>query len=319
MSIECWLRPIRGSYAARALFVWLAVCASPFTCAAQAAPPACFAFLTRGNVTIDCEGQTTQITRRGDIEQFAVSDEKITLGFVTSKIVKKTATEADTVYTTTLADLGSGRLTEITGQNALVSTCGGIFWLYDASRQRLGRFDLTSGAEVMMPPNSWFRCSDDRNVVVGTSSKSGTDLLETAPTNAKIAREGSFNFYQFNVSAKGRNIVYTAAGRPLCVFEFPGPSKCTDLENGTPDVPSVNEAGEVLVSVQTDEECFYKSPSDFTATRIPGAGRDACLGIGYWKPTMRSVTVIEPLGRNPQWISPATAALLRNWSARVSR
>ncbi len=85
---------------------------------------------------------------------------------------------------------------------------------------------------------------------------------------------------------------------------------------GLHDVPSVNDAGEVLVSAQTRQECFYTSASNFSTKRARGAGADACLAIGYWKPGLKAIESVEPLGRSPQWIRPETAKLLRDWAAR---
>lgn len=298
--------------------LWLAASTGLGACVAQTPPP-CFAFLLKADVIVECGGERTQVTHRGDIDQFAVSEEKLSLGFVTSQVTKRAAGEADAVYTATLVDLGSAKVTQITGQNALVNTCGGIFWAYDSRRQHLGNRELITGRDVDMAPNAWFRCSGDRAVVVGTVKKSGADLMETAPAQKRVAAAGTYNFFQFNVSPKGSRVVYTNDSRPLCVFSFAGPTECITPENATPDIPTVNDRGEVLVSTQTPEECFYKSSSNFSATRILGARRDACLGVGYWKPGLKSIQIIEPIGRNPQWISPTTAMALRDWASTKAK
>jgi hypothetical protein len=74
-----------------------------------------------------------------------------------------------------------------------------------------------------------------------------------------------------------------------------------------------------LIPRGTGQECFYKTSSDFAPRRFPGAtdeSRDECLGIGYWKPGLRSIEIIEPLGLNPQWITQTVADLLRKWSGQ---
>jgi len=73
--------------------------------------------------------------------------------------------------------------------------------------------------------------------------------------------------------------------------------------------------------VGTGQGCFYKNYYDFSPQHSPGATgetQDECLGIGYWKPGLESIRIVEPLGRNPQWIRPETAELLRAWSAHAA-
>jgi len=296
---------------------WVALACSMANGASAQTP--CFAFLLRGDVATVCEGKQDQITRRGDIDDFAVSDKQSSLAFVTSVVTLRTAAEADVVSTTSLIDLRSGRLTRVTGENALVSTCGGIFWLYDEKREHFGGYDLTTGEEVRMPPYAWFRCSADRKVVVGSAKKSGMDLVENDAARTRVAVDGAFNFFQFNVSPDGSKAVYTRDDRPLCVFALPGPAECTagtDDSFGGLGVPSVNNAGEVLMTTLTSEICFYKSASNFSRERTPGARQEPCAGIGFWKPGLKSVEIVEPIGGNPQWITPDTTKLLRDWGNR---
>jgi hypothetical protein len=248
----------------------------------------CFAFLLHGDVSVRCEGMTTQVTHRGNIDRFAVSYEGSVLGFVTSCIKKRTATESDALYTTTLIDLRSGKHTEVVGQNSLVSTCGGIFWAYDAKREHSGTRDLITGEEIT-PPYRWFRCSSDRKVVVGTVGNSGDNLYIGTSPEKKVAPAERPYFYTFDVSPDGSKIAYTSHSRVLCVFSS-GLPQCAD-ENSIAafaDGLSVNDRGEVLVATDTPQECFYKSPSNFSTTPAAGASRDACLGIGYWKPSVET-------------------------------
>jgi hypothetical protein len=287
------------------------------TCFGQTQKP-CFAFLLKGDVDITCEGAKTQITHHGDIDEFAVSNEHSSLGFVTSRTTKPVGGVSDAVYTTSMIELRSGKITQIAGENALVSTCGSIFWPWDRARDHFGNRDLITGEEITMPPYAWFRCSSDRKTVVGAVKNTGTDLMQGTADPVKVAEAGAFNFYQFNLSPDGSKVVYTSGGHPLCVAASPGVPSCVAQKN-VPNVPSVNDAGEVLVAAGTGEECFYKSASSFSTVRAGGAKSDECLGIGYWKSGLKAVEIIEPLGRNPQWISPTTAKLMREWAAHEVR
>jgi hypothetical protein len=290
------------------------------SCFGQVQKP-CFAFLLKGDVSVSCDGQRTQVTRRGDIDQLAVSDDLLSLGFVTSRITKRTAISADAAYTTTLIDLKSEKVKTRVGPNSVISTCGGIFWGIDETRQHSDTRNLVTGDQIATPPYNWFRCSADRRVVVGIAKDSGGALYEGVPPQIKIAPGGTRFGYTFNLSADGSKVVYATDSSPLCVFSSSGPTQCAAEEamDTFRDVLSVNNTGEVLVATHTEQGCFYKSPSNFSPTRTPGAGQDACLGIGYWKPGLKTIEIIEPLGRNPQWISPTTAKLMREWAAHEAR
>lgn len=282
------------------------------SCLAQAQNP-CFAFL-RGDVTVTCGGQRTQITRLGDLQGFAVSDERATFAYTTSRIVRRTGAVTTSADTTTVIELKSGTSRTAEGIAGTLSTCGGIFSA-NARGPHPSVRDPMTGEVLDFQPYLWFRCSTDRNTVVGTVENSGGELLEGIPPKTKIASAGSFDAYSFNISPGGSKIAYHN-GR-LCIFSSPGPPKCIEPQGSSiSDTPTVNDSGEALVTTGTGKECFYKDTYNFSPQRSPGAKADECVGIGYWKPGLQSIQVIEPLGRSPQWISPATAALLRKWAAQ---
>jgi hypothetical protein len=156
-------------------------------------------------------------------------------------------------------------------------------------------------------------------VVVGTEKEGiGGDLYLGFPPKMKVAGAGEDKYFNFNISPDGSKIAYFSDPYlPLCVFSAPGPARCAEDRAASADLPSVDNAGEVLVTASTDDGCHYRTPWYFSRTPLPGrTSGDACAAIGYWKPGMKSIEIIESLGRNPQWISPATAKLLRDWSAR---
>jgi hypothetical protein len=285
-------------------------------CFAQAPEP-CFAFLLKGDVSVTCEGTRTQITRRGDVDQFAVSNEQSVLGYITSTMTGRNPATAVEVDKTTLVDLRSGIIRQLVGDNFLISTCGGLFWGYDAQRNHSGTRELITGTEVVAPPYIWFRCSSDRRVVVGTTSESGGDLYEGVPPGRKIAVTGSFYPGTFNISPNGSEVAYFTDRSPVCVASSSG-MQCADRPAALPNGPSVDDSGQVLFTVSTPQQCFYKTASNFSPERFTDATEgdaDACLAIGCWRPGLKSVDVIEPLGRNPQWISPVIAKQLRGWAA----
>jgi hypothetical protein len=277
----------------------------------------CFAFLLRGDVSISCEGRVTQITRLGDVDEFAVSSERSALGYTTSADAgDRNAVVGIRVSTTTLVDLHSGMTRHMAGDDYIVNTCGGLFWGHEGMQGHSGTHELISGKELAEPPYNWFRCSADRGVVVGTRGDRGSDLYEGVPPRTKIAAAGSFFNATFSVSPNGSYVAYSAGESPVCVASLPAAQQCAP-ESGTPDSPSVDDSGQVLFTTSTPQECFYKSSSNFSPRRLAGpTNTDVCLAVGYWRPGLKSVEIVAPLGRNPQWLSPATAEILRSWAAR---
>jgi hypothetical protein len=302
--------------------IWLSVlvASAAGNCLGQAERP-CFAFLLKGDVTVACEGTKFQITRRGDVQQFAVSEEQSSFGFVTERITKGTVNSANAADTLTVIDLKTGSASEIPNRRSVVSTCGGLFSIHDARREPAGIHDLINNAEVEMKPYVWFRCSSDKKNIVGTTQISKGDLYEGMPPQVKMAPSGSYTFYTFNVSPDGSKTAYFADSRPLCVFTTSGSAQCAENSATGPDAPSVNNSGEVLVAYSTPEECFYKNAYNFSPERSGNGTKetsDACVGIGYWKPGVKSIEIIEALGRSPQWISAASATMLRAWASQAS-
>jgi hypothetical protein len=287
---------------------------------AQAEKP-CFAFLLKGDVSVSCGGTVTQVTRLGDVDEFAVSGEHSTLGYTTSAVTKRTGSTAVSISTTTLVDLKSGMIRRLVGDDYIVNTCGGLFWGREGVPWHSGTHELIEGQELTEPPYNWFRCSSDRRVVVGTSGEAGSDLYEGIPPRTKIATPGSFFKGTFSVSASGSYVAYFADGSPVCVVSPPAPKECAPQSAALPDAPSVDDAGHVLFTVETPQWCIYKTSSNFSpegTSRPTGEHADVCLAVGYWRPDLKSVEIVAPLGRNPQWISPATAEILRSWAAQPS-
>ena len=277
----------------------------------------CFAFLLNGDVSVSCGGTANQITRRGNIDEFAFSSDRSVLGYITSQTIRSSGSISVDTYTTTLVDLNSGQTRSLTGDNFLISTCGGLFWGHGPQRDGSGDRDLITGQEISVPDYRWFRCSSDRMTIVGTEGKQRSELYQGVPPQTKLASAGTFSNGTFSVSPDGSKVAFFANGSPVCVVASPQPAECARESAELPGAPSVSDSGEVLFTIATGQECYYKSASNFSPRRFPGSGPrkvDACLAVAYWRPGEEAVKISEPLGRSPQWISPADAQLLRKWA-----
>jgi hypothetical protein len=194
-----------------------------------------------------------------------------------------------------------------------VSSCGSIL---SANAANDSLYDLLAGEDLAFEPYRLFRCSADRKTIVGTAISRSGDLMLGVPPREKIAGPSDFERDGFSISGDGSKVAYSK--RRLCLFLVSAGAECVESQSSLIGAPSVNDSGEVLLTIGTGHECFYKTPSNFSPTRFSGAtdeNRDECLGIGYWRPGKKEVEIIEPLGRDPQWISQATAGSLQQWSS----
>ena len=220
-----WYCNVRPEMTWKKKFVGVGV--DRFCCAhpggAQPEKP-CYAFLRSQDLHVTCGKDSGQITYRRNIDRFAVSEERSYLAFLTSQITKRTATSADAVYTTTLVDLRSGRLSQTAGQafgdNTLVGTCGGIFRAADPETSTLA---LLTSLRVL---RSICRHIGGLSAALTSGSYSATSghLYEGRPPVLKVPALGKYDFYTYNISPDGSKIVYETGSRPLCVFVLPRPA-----------------------------------------------------------------------------------------------
>ncbi len=267
-------------------------------CSAQPKDP-CFAFEARGDISMVCQGKTTQLTHRGNVQSFAVSDEQASLAFVTGQ-----------PSTATVVNLKTGATKRVESVDGVVSTCGGILPIPLGATGSIQ--ELVTGAELTFAPYFRFRCSSDRRVVAGIAQH---ELWAGVPPATKIAASGDVHDLYFNVSPDGSRIAWFNDVRPLCVAAPPGHAECVQHETMS-DPVSVNDAGELLAAAGTGRGCDYKTSYNFTPAKTANGGDDECLGIGYWKAGMPAILFLQDIGRNPQWLRPEIAKLLSDWAAR---
>jgi hypothetical protein len=165
----------------------------------------------------------------------------------------------------------------------VTSTCGTIL-LFERSKAR----DLISGSGQKMKPYKNFRCSADRQIVVGVKKWSSDELMVGSQLRQVVISRTPQS--HFDLSPNGRYLAYiTSDWQRLCVAEIQGPTTC--IKNISYPFPiSVSNEGEVLFAVSTD-------------------------GSAYWRPSQQSPTPVEEPGVNPQWLSALAASALVRWSS----
>ncbi len=266
-------------------------------CCAQPKDP-CYVFEARGDITLVCQGKTTQITHRGDVQNFAVSDELGSLAYISGK-----------EGTATVVDLKTRATKRVERADGAVSSCGGILPVLLGATPSTQ--EMVSGAELSFRPYARFRCSSDRKVVAGIAQH---ELFVGVPPSTKLAGSGDVDDLYFNVSPDGTKIAWFNSVRPLCVASPPGHAECIEHETMS-DPVSVNNDGELLAAAGTGRGCDYKTSFNYAPAKAANGGDDECLGVGYWKPGMPRILFLQDIGRNPQWVTPQTAKLLLAWAA----
>jgi hypothetical protein len=134
----------------------IAVIFVPVACFGQS-KESCFGFLLKGDVISVCEGKTSQITHRGDIESFAVSDESSSLAYTTSQTTKRDATSSIVATTVTVANLKIGTSKQFRGvrTRGVVSSCGRILDIEVGSGGPTST-DVVTGAILSFTPYVFF-------------------------------------------------------------------------------------------------------------------------------------------------------------------
>lgn len=152
-----------------------ALIAAAGACAAQPKEP-CYAFLLKGDITAVCQSQTTQITHRGNIQNFAVSDDLASMAYVSGG-----------AGAATVISLKTGASKHVESVDELVASCGGILPVPVGASASTR--DIVTGAELTFPPYFRFRCSADRKTVAGMVKH---DLYEGTPPPTSLRRRATF-------------------------------------------------------------------------------------------------------------------------------
>ena len=270
----------------------IAACA----CFAQPKDP-CYGFEARGDITVVCQGKTTQVTHRGDVQNFGVSEELSSLAYISGK-----------EGTATVVNLKTGVSKRLERADGAVSSCGGL--LPVPLGATASTREMVTGEELTFRPYARFRCSSDRKVVAGIAQH---ELFTGVPPATKLAASGDVDDLYFNVSPDGSKIAWFNSVRPLCVAAPPAKAECVEHETMS-DPVSVNNDGELLAASGTGRGCDYKTSFNYSPAKAANGGDDECLGVGYWKPGMPAIVFLQDIGRNPQWLHPETARLLIEWS-----
>jgi len=263
----------------------------------------CFAFSREGDVFVHCGEQEDRITHQGNIKYFAVSDQRASLGLMTSHLAGAGAHSEYVFESTVLVDLRTHVTRRVDGGDGLISTCGSLFWETDRDRQRSSGRDLLGGPDVVAPLYDWFRCSADRRVIAGIK---GAGLYRGTPPTERLGDTRNVPFSPFNLSPDGSKVAdYDSSGR-VCVYSEGRVCQAQPDLNPTYDLLSIDDRGNVLVSVETNSTCYKHGNRNSPAP---------CVGVGLWRAGSKATEIVVSEGAGPQWVNSDTAHLLRGWAA----
>ncbi len=293
----------------------------------------CYAFLRSGDVFLTCNGRTEQITSLNHLADFAVAPKGESLALENDFV----ALGNDDVQMIDLKT-GSTSLLRSKGRTHLQTSCGTVISIARIATQRrppregdvlsglrsrrVEIEDLLSGQPLRFEPYRDFRCSSDRRTVVGTRDLDGLVLEVGLPPGRSLVSTKRRLLY--DVSSNGKYIAFTVEH----AFELHVPSKvcvaegeqvnCTAKGDG-PDRISISDSGEVLFVNGINQACNYKDMWHGSVKPLPGYTEgDQCVATFSWRPGQEVPTMLDFLGRQPQWITPEAASLLRAWHSQHS-
>jgi hypothetical protein len=275
----------------------------------------CYAFQHNGDVYVSCEGKRQKVTEGGTVVDFALARDGSGMALNRFKFTIQPNGAAkftwDRVEVVLLSRHLEMRTLRGMGLYSLVPSCGTVLLFQEESPAE----DLLDGSRLSFDDYKHFRCSADRMVVVGESASNPNVLMTGVTAKSQIAGgKALWGPFVYDVSPKGRYVAY--CDRELCATKLEGNPQCIRAVNG-PDRVSVTDSGEVIFDIGTGESCFYRDMWHVSLAPLPGYERDECLGVAYWKPGDETPTILERLGRNPQWITPRAAEALCAWHSRT--
>lgn len=293
--------------------------------------PLCYGFLRDGDVFLACNSRTEQITRFGDVEDFAVAYQKPILALIRHR-AKAQGRALDNghefishsaLQVIPLNGGPPGRMSPLQTPTVLQPSCGtvlSVMW-EPSIGNRLGRaYDVLTGQRVEFDPYKNFRCSSDRKVVVGWENPDHMILKVGTSAERTLYAAAEYELI-YDVSPNGEYIVYNTIEHhkgKLCLIRSGEETRC--IEKGCGMSLSVSDSGAVLIGTVAVQGCYFKDSNHFSPTPRPGYTdeTDGCPAVDYWNPRDKSSSLVEPLGRNPQWITPDAAAALRAWRSHES-
>lgn len=284
----------------------------------------CYAFLKQGNLFVQCNGTLMQITKEGNVTDFAVSQTGTAMVLMRKQGTKKLndgfGTPIMELQIDPLKTGGDVRTLPIGSKfGGLAASCGTAIFLYRTTK------DLVSGRNLDFEPYSDFRCSSNRQEIAGqveldsrgaivTGLPTGNDhsaLASGLPPKVWLADSGSEGF-GYDVSTNGEYLAYYMP-KELCLVRDQTTKSCVNNIDASREI-SVSDSGDVFFTTQTDATCSYEDSLHVSLGPRPGYDiRDRCIAVAVLQNGKRVRTILQPLARHPQWLTAEAASAIAKW------
>ncbi|HKF51761.1 MAG TPA: hypothetical protein VKB26_05575 [Candidatus Acidoferrales bacterium] len=268
----------------------------------------CYAFLRQGNLFLRCNGSLVQLTKPGDVTDFAVSETGNAIAVLRLDNHPRTGRNLQVIP---LTNSVKGQLLPLGHDfGGLIASCGTTLFIYRTAK------DLLAGKDLDFKPYQDFQCSSDRKVIVGQVSidshgavvtelppgDSHTALVSGVPPNItkpRLANTGSEGF-AYSVSPSGEYFAYYAPTE-LCLVQKLTTKTCTSSIDVLRQI-SVSDSGDIYFTMRTGPGCQYLE-----------SAAAKCIGIAVLRNGKHSSDIIEREASCPQWLTPIAASAIISW------
>lgn len=275
----------------------------------------CYAFLKQGDLFVRCNGTLIRITKEGNVNDFAVSQTGTAM-----VLMRKQDNRPIMNLQIILLKKREEHVLPI-GQKfgSLVASCGSTLFLYGT------RKDLVSGVDLDFQPYFDFRCSSNREAIAGqvelndhgtivTGLPTGNDhsaLASGLPPKIWLDNSGSEGF-GYDVSPNGEYLAYHMAGE-LCLIANQMTKNCVRQTDSLNRI-SVSDGGDIFFTTHTARTCRYRDAFHVALTPRPGYdSQGPCVAVAVLQRGGNSSSIIEPLARYPQWLTPEAESAVLAW------
>lgn len=268
----------------------------------------CYAFLRQGNLFLRCNGSLVQLSKHGDVTDFAVSETGNAIALLRLDNHPSTGRNLQFIP---LTNGVKGQLLPLGHDfGGLIASCGTILSLYRTAK------DLLAGKDLDFKPYSDFQCSSDRKVIVGQVSidSHGAVVTGLPPGDSHTALVSGFppnitkpwlpntdsEGFAYSLSPSGEYFAYYLP-KELCLVQKLATKTCTPNIDVLREI-SVSDSGDIYFTTRTGPGCQYLE-----------SAAAKCIGIAVLKKGGHSSDIIEREASAPQWLTPTAASAIAAW------
>jgi hypothetical protein len=288
----------------------------------EAAPPPtlCYGYVYYWNLFVTCKGQTEQVTRSNDVDDFAVASDGSAVALSRRLGMKRRPSkgynipEAQTELVSLKPDFQWRWLTLGSGGGSLQSSCGTILAIVQGPHLSEETYDVFTGVRLRYDPYTTFLCSSDRSTIVGHISPDRHSLMTGLPPSRQIAHSKDHIVAPYDISPNGQNVAFLSVeGHSLCVENEGKNLACVNVV--WTERISVSDSMGVLFTYET--AMYFDRAGHWSKHQLPGYNDfNLCIMLFYWRPGNKEPQELQIYGRNAQWLTPESATALCAWGDR---